>query len=115
MQAGAAGLPSRMWKAISVKRTAWGWIVAILSVLLHFSDKWDSLHSSYEKLKHMGAFLKFIADAAQSPLVQLTVLMTGLLWVGLAAFFSARNARIVPSGNHDSLILEGNLEQKIKQ
>jgi hypothetical protein len=90
MQAEAIGLLSKMWKAISAKRTGIGWILFLLSLLLHLSEKWDSLASFYEKLKKMGPFFKFLTDAAHSPLVQLVVFAAGVIWIGLAAFFSVK-------------------------
>jgi hypothetical protein len=107
------GLLSKMWKAISTKRTGWGWGFALISALLFLSDKWDSLNSFYEKLKKMGPVLRFLADAAQSPLVQLVVFIAGVVWIGIAAVISARrtgssfaavtfeDAIIVPSERRD--------------
>ena len=84
------GLLSKMWKAISTKRTGWGWFFALISALVYLSDRWDSLTSFYEKLKTMGPVLKFVVDAAQSPLVQLAVFIVGVVWIGVAAILSAK-------------------------
>lgn len=90
MQAEAVALLSKMWKAISAKRTGWGWFFALISAIFFLSDRWDSLNSFYEKLKKMGAFFKFVVDTAHSPFVQLSVFAAGVIWIGLAAFFSAK-------------------------
>jgi len=106
MRAEAMAFLSKMWKAISAKRTATGWILFLCSLLLHFSDKWDSLNSLIGKIKNMGSFFKFIVDAAQSPLVQICIFILGILWIGIAAMISAKrtgrsydaeDARIVPA------------------
>src|ERR1700720_3477427 len=89
MQTEATGLLPKMWKAISAKRTMWGWVLALVSALFYFSNGWDSLQSLYEKLKKLGPFFKFIAEVAESPLCPLIILVAGIIWVGLAAWFSA--------------------------
>ena len=94
---------SKMWKAISAKRTGWGWLVAAVSVLLYLSDKWDSLNSIYEKVKKMGPLFTFVVDAARAPLVQLSVFVVGVLWIGLAAFFSAKRGQLGAEGKKGEL------------
>ena len=92
MQTEVAALLSRMWKAVSAKRTGWGWIFAVISAVLYVSDRWDSLNSFYGKLKGMGALSNFLVNAARSPLVQLSVFVAGVIWIGIAAVFSAKAA-----------------------
>src|SRR6266481_1788071 len=78
------------WLALVAKRTAPGWLLFFLSALFWLSDKWDSLNSLIVKMKNMGPFFKFIIDAAQSPLVQMSVFILGILWIGRAAVIAAR-------------------------
>src|SRR5437773_4044422 len=104
MRTKAMALLSRMWKAISAKRTAWGWIFALVSAVLYVSDKWDSLNSFYEKLKKMGPFFKFVSDAAQAPVVQLSIFLLGVTWIGIAAVISARKTGKFSAVNFGDLI-----------
>ena len=111
------------WSAVWQKRTIGGWILFLCSLILHFSDKWDSLNSLIGKIKNMGPFFKFIVDAAQSPIVQLCVFVLGVLWIGIAAVISAKrtgrsyhavtfqDAVIVPSEHHDGALLLRRQEQ----
>jgi len=99
-----------MWKAISTKRTVWGWVFALISALLYLSDRWDSLKSVYEKLKTMGPAFKLVVDAAQSPFVQLIVFIAGVVWIGAAAIFSARASKNQKhDGKQDQSTIESSL------
>jgi hypothetical protein len=111
MQAEALELVRKMWKSISGKRSALGWFLAIISALFYLSDKWDSLNSLFEKLKKMSALSKFVVDAAHSPLVQLSILVLGFVWIGGAALFSvkASEKRVALSATPEGKIVLKNI------
>jgi hypothetical protein len=103
------------------KRSVGGWILFLLAVLFWISDRWDSIISVLDKLKNMGPVLKFLADGAQSPLVQLVVFVAGVIWIVLAASSAAKSSEskknnglrepVRPVGESDWHRLAGKIEE----